>query len=107
MSQTRKPRIRNIPHTTLRRLRSIPTYFFLIWRWTWWFFALAWIMLSPQKPTPLLLILLAVTFIQSLVVTFYAPVFKIFLPGLPWKNKGNKPAESKERGANRKRSLLW
>jgi hypothetical protein len=31
MSQTRKPRIRNIPQTTLRRLRSIPTYFFLIW----------------------------------------------------------------------------
>ncbi len=106
MSQKTKPRIRNIPQTTLRRLRTIPTYFFLIWRWTWWFFALAWIMLSPQKPTPLLLLLLGITFIQSLVVTLYAPVFKIFLPGLPWKNKESKPGIIKERGAKRERSIL-
>jgi signal transduction histidine kinase len=107
MSKTRKPRIRNIPQTTVRRLRSIPTYFFLIWRWTWWFYALAWIMLSPQKPTPLMLLLLGITFIQSLVVTLYAPVFKIFLPGLPWKNRESKIGQGKARGAKRERSLLW
>src|SRR5260370_32012420 len=95
MNQKIKPRIRNIPQTTLRRLRSIPTYFFLIWRWTWWFYALAWIMLSPQKPTTLLLVLLVVTFIQSLVVTFYGPVFKLFFPTLSAKNKESKPEQAK------------
>ncbi len=64
-------------------------------------------MLSPQKPAPLLLLLLGITFIQSLVVTFYTPVFKIFLPGLPWKNKESKPGQAKEREAKRERSILW
>lgn len=82
MSQKPKS-LKNIPKTTLRRLRNTPTYFFLIWRWTWWFYALAWITLSYKRPTILLLVLLVITFIQTLVVTLYAPVFKIFLPGLP------------------------
>src|SRR6266487_359125 len=107
MSQKTKPRIRGIPQTTLRRLRSIPTYFFLIWRWTWWFYALFWIMLAPQKPTPLILFLLTITFIQSLVVTFYAPVFKIFLPGFPRKNKENTPGQPKEQQAKRERRIIW
>src|SRR6266851_3303745 len=68
--------LRRIPQTTLRRLRNIPTYFFLIWRWTWWFFALAWILLSQQKLT-LPMVFLGITFIQSLVVTFYTPVLYI------------------------------
>src|SRR6266480_3284536 len=107
MSQKTKPRIRGIPQTTLRRRRSIPTYFFLIWRWTWWFYALFWIMLAPQKPTPLILFLLTITFIQSLVVTFYAPVFKIFLPGFPRKNKENTPGQPKEQQAKRERRIIW
>jgi len=107
MNQKIKPRIRNIPQTTLRRLRNIPTYFFLIWRWTWWFYALAWIMLSSQKPTTLLLVLLGVTFIQSVVVTFYAPVFKIFLPSLSGKNKEYKPEQAKEQQTKQARRILW
>ncbi len=106
MSQKSKPRIRDIPKTTLRRLRNTPTYFFLIWRWAWWFYALAWITLSLKQPAPLLLFLLGITFIQSLVVTLYAPVFKIFLPGLPWKKKGT-AGQDKEQRARRERRTLW
>jgi len=106
MSQKSKPRIRDIPKTTLRRLRNTPTYFFLIWRWAWWFYALAWIALSLKQPTPLLLFLLGITFIQSLVVTLYAPVFKIFLPGLPWKKKST-AGQDKEQRARRERRTLW
>jgi len=106
MSQKSKPRIRDIPKATLRRLRNTPTYFFLIWRWAWWFYALAWITLSLKQPTPLLLFLLGITFIQSLVVTLYAPVFKIFLPGLPWKKKST-AGQDKEQRARRERRTLW
>src|SRR6266480_7720798 len=107
MSQKTKPRIRGIPQTTLRRLRSIPTYFFLIWRWTWWFYALAWIMLSPTGTTPLLLILLGITFIQSLVATLYTPVFKIFFPILPGNFKQSKPEQGNKRPAKQERRILW
>ncbi len=79
-----------IPGTTLRRLRNTPSYFFLIWRWTTWVFALIWIIANPYKPpqtqTQLAIFLLTLTFIQSLVVTLYAPVFQIFFPWLPGKN---------------------
>src|SRR5260221_716549 len=102
--------LRRIPQTTLRRLRNIPTYFFLIWRWTWWFFALAWILLSQQKPTPLPpMVFLGITFIQSLVVTFYTPVFKIFLPELPWKkrNGASTPRQRNESRTKREWRNIW
>lgn len=99
--------LRKIPHTTLRRLRYTPTYFFLIWRWTWWLYAFAWIMLSPTGTTPLLLALLGITFIQSLIATLYAPVFKIFFPTLPKKIKQSKPGQGIERQAKQERRTLW
>ena len=89
MSQKPKT-LRGIPHTTLRRVRYTPTYFFLIWRWTWWLYAFIWIMLSPPGPTTLFLVLLGITFVQSLVATLYTPVFKIFFPSFPWKAKQSK-----------------
>ncbi len=107
MSQRAKS-LRGIPRTTWRRLRSIPTYFFLIWRWAWWFYAFAWIMLSIKNPTLPLLLSLGITFIQSLVVTLYAPVFKIFMPRLPWQktDKVSTAGQRKAQRAKRKRSIL-
>ena len=61
MSQKPKLRITAIPQATLRRLRNTPTYFFLIWRWTWWVYALAWIVLDPRYP--FLFILLGITLV--------------------------------------------
>lgn len=81
MSQRTKLRIGAIPQTTLRRLRNTPTYFFLIWRWTWWVYAFAWIILNPTLPH-FLFVILGVTLIQTLVVTLYAPVLKFLLPGV-------------------------
>lgn len=108
MSQKTKPSIRGIRQTTLRRLRNTPTYFFLIWRWAWWFYAFAWIMFSIKNPTLLLLLPLGITFIQSLVVTLYAPVFKIFLPRLPWQktDKVSRAGQRKEQRAKGERSIL-
>ncbi len=84
MSQKPKLRIAAIPQATLRRLRNTPTYFFLIWRWTWWLYALAWIALDPRYPY--LFILLGITLVQALIVTLYAPVFKLLLPGVSTKS---------------------
>jgi signal transduction histidine kinase len=106
MSQKPKT-LRGIPHTTLRRVRYTPTYFFLIWRWTWWFYAFIWIMLSPPGPTTLLLVLLGITFIQSLVATLYTPVFKIFFPTFPWKVKQNKSEPGVEPRVQQGRRLQW
>jgi signal transduction histidine kinase len=53
-----------------------------------------------------MLLFLGITFIQSMVVTFYAPVFKIFLPGLAGKDK-SKPEQRKERRAKRERRATW
>jgi signal transduction histidine kinase len=89
MSQKNKT-LRSIPYTTLRRLRYTPTYFFLIWRWTFWFYALVWIIVVPGRPKSFLFILLAITFIQSLLATLYTPVFKIYFPNLPLKSKKKK-----------------
>lgn len=71
--------------TFLRRLRNTPGYFFLIWRWSMWFYALIVILGSSQyyknsSVYTTCLYLLAVTLIQSLIVTFYAPIFQVFLP---------------------------
>src|SRR5260221_9880761 len=100
--------LRRIPQTTLRRLRNIPTYFLVIWRWTWWFYAIAWILFSKQKPL-LPMVFLGITFIQSLVVTFYTPVFKIFLPELPWKkrNGASTPRQRNEPRTKREWRNIW
>ena len=97
MSQKPKLRITAIPQTTLRRLRNTPTYFFLIWRWTWWLYALAWIVIDHRYP--FLFLLLGITLVQTLIVTLYAPVFKLLLPGVSTKNangaKRRKPSSGK------------
>jgi signal transduction histidine kinase len=102
---TKTKTLRRIPQTTLRRLRYTPTYFFLIWRWTWWLFAFIWIMFSPMGATPVLLLILGITFVQSLVVTLYTPVFKIFFPKLPWNLKRSKQERHILRARNRPRPI--
>jgi signal transduction histidine kinase len=65
-------------------------------------------MLSIKNPTLPLLLSLGITFIQSLVVTLYAPVFKIFMPRLPWQKteKVSTAGQRKAQPAKRKRSIL-
>jgi signal transduction histidine kinase len=102
MSQTAK-KLQVIPQTTLRRLRNTPSYFFLLWRWSAWLYAFIWLVSINGQPYgtnirgeqfPLLATaLLAVTFIQTLVVTLYAPVFHIFLPSLPGTKKLRQPGQ--------------
>ncbi len=85
----------------MRRLRNTPTYFFLIWRWIWWIYALAWIVLDPKYPY--LFILLGITLVQALIVTIYAPVFKLLLPGVSTKSAGGvKMGQSLKGNAGRK-----
>src|SRR5579884_4446262 len=66
MSQS-KITLKAIPDTALRRLRNTPSYFFLIWRWSMWFFAFIWIVTGQYTPsqTRLAIFLLTLTFIQS------------------------------------------
>ncbi len=106
MSQKIKS-LRGIPHTTLRRLRYTPTYFFLIWRWTFWFYAFVWIMVVPTRPKSFLLVLLAITFIQSLVATLYTPVFKIYFPSLPFTSKKKTLKPDSRRRTRSVSRLLW
>jgi len=106
MSQKTKT-LRGIPHTTLRRLRYTPTYFFLIWRWTFWIYAFVWIMVLPTGPTSLLLVLLGITFIQSLLATLYTPVFKIYFPGSSLKSKTNKTKQVSVRRGRSVIGILW
>ena len=74
---------KGLPQSTLRQWRSSPTYIFLIWRWGTWIFALLWYLNLPKvtQPyvTPVLPICLAVTFLYTLVITFYAPVSRVML----------------------------
>ena len=80
-----------VPQTTLRRLRIIPSYFFLIWRWSMWIYALIVIIWSRPRyiSAPggisfqnMATLLLVITFAETLIVTFYAPVIQILLPHL-------------------------
>ncbi|GAC1361999.1 MAG: hypothetical protein NVS2B12_03910 [Ktedonobacteraceae bacterium] len=80
-----------IPQTTLRRLRIIPSYFFLIWRWSMWIYALIVIVWSRPRyaSSPggisfqsMSTLLLVITFVETLIVTLYAPVIQILLPYL-------------------------
>ncbi len=68
---------------TLRQWRQSPTYFFLVWRWGNWIFAVIWyVMLGYQMNAYTLLVLrvcLALSLVQSLVVTLYSPLSRLFL----------------------------
>src|SRR5713101_5906601 len=103
MSQKPKLRITAIPGTTLRRLRNTPTYFFLIWRWTWWVYAFAWIVLNPKLPR-FLFVLLGITLIQTLVVTLYAPVFKLLLPSVDTKRRRSPAGATQDK---QRRRFQW
>ena len=92
MSQQKKTfRASTVPQTTLRRLRLKPSYFFLIWRWSMWIYALIVIVWSRPRyassPTTISFqsmatLLLVITFVETLIVTLYAPVIQILLPYL-------------------------
>ncbi len=87
MTQPRK-RLRTLSGTTVRRIRNTPNYLFLLWRWSAWFYAAIIIIgFRPKFYTPTTVtvgyIFLAITFVQSLFVTLYAPVFQVFFPYLP------------------------
>jgi signal transduction histidine kinase len=84
MSQL-KTSFKVISDTTLRRLRSTPGYFFLIWRWSMWLYALVLISFSHPPYTTTIayrtsIIILFITFLQTVIVTFYAPVIQILVP---------------------------
>jgi signal transduction histidine kinase len=106
MSQKTKT-LRRIPQTTLRRLRITPTYFFLIWRWSTWLYALIWIVLIQPQPMTVAVLLLIITFLQTAIVTLYAPVFKIFLPNLSLPGRLRLPGQSKQQPGKRKQGRIW
>lgn len=89
--------LKAIPRSTLRQWRSTPTYFFLIWRWGTWIFALIWYLTLPPSPEPYVVstlrLCLALAFLQSLIVTLYAPVSRVLLT--QW---GGKSSRRKELG---------
>ena len=98
-----------IPQATLRRLRNTPSYFFLIWRWTFWLFALIDIVTTPTlKLGPLLLV---ITFLQALLATLYAPVFHLYLPKLPFFDPffitSRLAKQQKESARKRQRRMVW
>jgi signal transduction histidine kinase len=98
-----------IPQTTLRRLRNTPSYFFLVWRWTFWLFALIDIVTTPTlKYGPLLLV---ITFLQALLATLYTPVFHVFLPNLTFFklffDKLPLATQHKEDAHKRQRRMVW
>lgn len=105
MSQKPKT-LRGIPQATLRRLRITPTYFFLIWRWSMWLYALIWIVSIQPQPMNIAALLLIVTFLQAAIVTLYAPVFKIFLPNLPLASALRLPGQNKQPQGKRVRRRL-
>src|SRR6266702_4139387 len=84
MNQSKKA-FKALSDTTLRRLRSTPSYFFLMWRWSMWLYALVLILGSHGDYTRtdayrISIIFLFITLLQTLVVTLYAPVVPILLP---------------------------
>ncbi len=97
-------KVRTIPDTALRRLRITPGYFFLVWRWSMWLYALVVIIWSrpSYQATPRILpyasiatLLLAITFTQALIVTLYAPVVQMFFPY--WSRKSAALATGKQK----------
>jgi signal transduction histidine kinase len=91
---TRSFRASAITDTALRRLRSTPSYFFLFWRWSMWLYALTVIIFFRHDPpfyeegklqisyNQVAFLLLSITFLQTLVITLYAPVFQVLLSRL-------------------------
>jgi signal transduction histidine kinase len=76
-----KKTLRVIPDTTLHHLRSTPSHFFLIWRWSMWLYALVVILGSGPSYSPIYhtcVLLLFVTLLQTLIIAimFYAPVIQ-------------------------------
>src|SRR5437588_5646379 len=97
MSQVAKI-FRAIPQTTLRRLRNTPSYFFLLWRWVAWLLALITVVVDASyRSSWLAILLLVITFLQTLVVTLYAPVFQILLPRLPGTKRVRAPRRHRRR----------
>jgi signal transduction histidine kinase len=106
MSQMVKT-VRTIPQRASRRLRNTPSYFFLLWRWVTWLLALITLVSIHGQPLPwLATLLLAITFLQTLVITLYAPVFQIFLPDLPGLNRLLHPKQLAVR-KQRKKGRSW
>ena len=99
--------LRIFPQTTLRRLRNTPGYFFLIWRWGTWIYALVWIIALHPANTTLETVLLGITFLQSLAATLYAPLFALLLPRLPGRDVLRWPGRtrSKQRRITRGKRL--
>jgi signal transduction histidine kinase len=104
MSQS-KITLKAIPDTALRRLRNTPSYFFLIWRWSTWLFALVWIVSNyayySRAQASMVILLLTITLAQTLIVTLYAPVFHILLPHLHRRKKAAPSAARKPRARKR------
>ncbi len=97
MSQVTKI-FRAIPQTTLRRLRNTPSYFFLLWRWGTWLLAFITIVADANyRSSWVAILLLVITFLQTLVVTLYAPVFQILLPRLPRTKRVRAPRRTRRR----------
>src|SRR6266702_77027 len=71
--------------SALRRLRSTPSYFFLIWRWSMWIYALVIVIGVDQSYKTRVVYattvyLLGITFVQTAIVTLYAPVLQMLFP---------------------------
>ncbi|GHO52359.1 sensor histidine kinase [Ktedonobacter robiniae] len=78
---------RFLADTAGQRLRATPSYFFLIWRWSMWLYALVLIVGSREPYTKypaygISVVLLFVTLLQTLIVTLYSPVARHFFPRL-------------------------
>ncbi|HEU5380205.1 MAG TPA: GAF domain-containing sensor histidine kinase [Ktedonobacteraceae bacterium] len=98
--------LKGISQSTLRQWRSTPTYFFLVWRWGTWIFALVWLLTLPRpllpNVEPVLTLCLGITFLYTLMVTLYAPVARILI-SQRWRGKSAARA-SGSLGRGRKRS---
>src|SRR5205807_7875250 len=97
MSQMVKT-VKTIPQRASRRLRNTPSYFFLLWRWGTWLLAFITIVADASyRSSWVAILLLVITFLQTLVVTLYAPVFQILLPRLPRTKRVRAPRRHRRR----------
>jgi signal transduction histidine kinase len=79
-----KKTFKMLSDTTLRRLRSTPSYFFLMWRWSMWLYALVLVVGSRGTYTQtaayrISVVFLLITLAQTLIVTLYAPVVRLLV----------------------------
>jgi signal transduction histidine kinase len=97
-----------LPQSTLRQWRSTPTYIFLIWRWGTWLFALLWYLNLPKATmpyvTPIMPICLALTFVYSLITTFYAPVSRVLF--IQFSGRPRRMRQAHRSGRRNNRQLL-